>query len=566
MSDAEFSSTLATRVLFVRPCGCEPLAQVYEYIRGQGGDPDIRPLFTRDCAQLDRERRDAEQRANFPLPDLTRWLRVDAADASAAKELADKLSSGKMQFEIHQATESKAETRHVPSTWVRAGRTWLTRVQWKWALARSRLSRTLAGTWVADLSADQGYLLSAPWGLGMTDVAGWPFMFGRAVRESRAMRVAVIDDYFHLSHPDLADIPPAEIQQDGVSLIHHPHGTAVLGLLFPRRDREGLIGIAAGASPVLVYPYTRQGALLYYDIADAVSRATQYLGRGDVLLIERHVISPAQDYLPMETIPPCRDAMRVAVAKGIIVIEPAGNGSDRLLKLPAEPFGPPRCAWHSGAIMVGATLRSTPAQGRHGVHDPGTSYGPRIDASAWGTNVLTAKVAARYRMSSLDSATDYGTLSLTSAASAQVAGAVAIASCVARNLAPSGVGPAPWTLRTMLVATGTPSHLANAGKPCGVQPDLLRLLRAVRADLYKTHCVRLPDLAHVSELGALGHWMLKYLANGLGIAEMAEAAALDNHTVQTELDRLYKLFGLKKSAADSWLRLARVADWLEDSR
>src|SRR5207253_1895259 len=125
---------------------------------------------------------------------------------------------------------------------------------------------------------------------------------------------------------------------------------------------------------------------------------------GDILLLEIHRAGPGasgsgQDgYIAVEWWPDDLAAIRYAVARGILVVEAAGNGARDLdasiYNTPAagfpsswrNPFNPANPS--SGAILVGA---GAPPPGTHGHnHGPDRSrldfsnYGRRLDTQGWG--------------------------------------------------------------------------------------------------------------------------------------------------------------------------------------
>ena len=105
---------------------------------------------------------------------------------------------------------------------------------------------------------------------------------------------------------------------------------------------------------------------------------------GDVFLIDIQRWS----YDPIELDDPNFDAIRLAVASGIIVLEGAGNGG---LNLDLEDQLN-RESIHfldSGAIMVGATYPETYVDGFH-ERWLSSNYGSRIDCYAWGEGVVSS--------------------------------------------------------------------------------------------------------------------------------------------------------------------------------
>jgi len=147
-------------------------------------------------------------------------------------------------------------------------------------------------------------------------------------------------------------------------------------------------------------------------VATACVVAADLLGAGDIMLIELHQPGPRfqfqsrpdqAGYIAMEWWPDDLAALQYARARGIVVVEAAGNGAenldDPLYDSPAPGFP---ATWrnpfntanaNSGAVMVGA---GAPPPGTHGRdHGPDRSrlnfsnHGLRLDAQGWGREVTT---------------------------------------------------------------------------------------------------------------------------------------------------------------------------------
>ncbi|WP_418027919.1 S8 family serine peptidase [Paenibacillus sp. JJ1722] len=183
-------------------------------------------------------------------------------------------------------------------------------------------------------------------------------------------------------------------------------------------------------------------------------------------------------------------AIKYAVAKGILVVEAAGNGGENLdaqmYDQPKDGFPPNwsnpfrRQENDSGAILVGA---GTPPKGTHGRnHGPERSrldfsnYGSAIDAQGWGREVTTAGYGDLSRSSGENSSyTDQ--FSGTSRASPIVAGALAYLQSI--HLTRGGRQLPYATVRELLRTTGSLQQDAP-GRPAsqriGNLPDLRALI------------------------------------------------------------------------------------------
>ena len=195
------------------------------------------------------------------------------------------------------------------------------------------------------------------------------------------------------------------------------------------------------------------------------------LSRGDVLLLEVQ-----RGRFPTEIDPADLDAIRLASALGVIVVEAAGNGNYHLDRVrdPADGRtfrrGDSRFV-DSGAIFVGASMSALP-------HDraPFSNFGSRVDCYAWGEGVTTAGYGDL--VSGDDHKTYYtNTFSGTSSAAPVIAGAAALVQTLHKKHA--GTSLRPGAMRALLSnpATGVRQG-PNVGGHIGVMPDLRRVLGA----------------------------------------------------------------------------------------
>ena len=265
----------------------------------------------------------------------------------------------------------------------------------------SQTERTGAG-----YHEDQGYLDEAPVGIG----ARWAWeqisagaSTAPAGESAEAAKVRILDleqgwiqDHEAFGGERLPDplygdnraIPGAEALGQ--------HGTAVLGQLAASAK---LLGAHQGAAFWLAshykgeggnppYPFPRTNGHVAAAIVNALATTRENpepLSRGDVLLLEVQ-----RGRFPTEIDPADLDAIRLASALGVIVVEAAGNGNYHLDRVrdPADGRtfrrGDSRFV-DSGAIFVGASMSALP-------HDraPFSNFGSRVDCYAWGEGVTTA--------------------------------------------------------------------------------------------------------------------------------------------------------------------------------
>lgn len=314
---------------------------------------------------------------------------------------------------------------------------------------------------------EQTYLQAAPDGIGAVWV--WENLgFGAGVN------LVDLEQNWNLGHPEFAARPP---QLEPLSLLnnadprHQEHGTAVLGILCAGLDNQGGVGIAPDLDNVQALSHFRLHPVLNQprpgQIADAIAAilGNGHISPGDILLLE--VQRGAG--VPTETEIHDLDAIRLAVAHGIIVVEAAGNAGIDLdiyhrFLANARILNPnqPGEFEESGAILVGASAAELPPGGnRQHPRLALSNYGARINCFAWGADVTTIGFAAA-------GGQRFGG---TSAAAAIIAGAALLLQSAHRNMA--GPDLTPDEMRTWLSdpATGTPQW-PNAAEPVGVMPDL----------------------------------------------------------------------------------------------
>ncbi len=322
-----------------------------------------------------------------------------------------------------------------------------------------------------DFTAQQGYKLTAPGGIGANLVAAMPGGKGQNVM------IADIEYSWNVDHEDLAKarLPGALLANGTPSdpFSDNNHGTAVLGELVGDENAFGVTGILSGATLRLVNANNTGG----YALANAINVASAALTAGDVILIEQQTAGPngGCDVMsqvgcaPVEWVQAFYDAIVTATSAGIIVIEPAGNGSQDLDSAPYAPMRPPARA-DSGAIMVGAGAApgcTSPARGRLGF----SNFGARLDVQGWGQCVTTTGYG--FLQGGADPNVAYtDRFGGTSSASPIVAGAAGVVSSIAQQ---RGVTLTPAQVRTILRTTGTPQEFGTAGQ-IGPLPNLVQAI------------------------------------------------------------------------------------------
>jgi subtilisin family serine protease len=329
----------------------------------------------------------------------------------------------------------------------------------------------------------QGYLHDAPNGIGACDAWGRPGGTGKGVT------ICDVEGAWQLAHEDL----PTGINLLGGTMIANldwrNHGTSVLGEMVSLRGNVGCVGISYEARAV-VHSVVINGV---FNVAGAIAGATAALKAGDVILIEQHAIGgPNNKYLAMQYWAPVLAAIRVATAKGIVVVEAAGNG-DENFDLPV--FANTGLQKDAGAVVVGAGVPPSnwfdaydfggmfPAYSRIGTPRSRiwfSNYGQIVNVQGWGWHVTTLGYGDA--QGGRDEKKWYThRFSGTSSASPIITGAVA---CM-QGFAKARIGRplTPSEVRDILIATGTPqaddSPRAPLAQKIGPQPNLAVALAEV---------------------------------------------------------------------------------------
>jgi hypothetical protein len=330
-------------------------------------------------------------------------------------------------------------------------------------------------TLTPDFTLRQHYLDAAPTGIDAR--YAWTLPGGRG----QNVRVIDIEWGWRFSHEDHV------VNQSGVVagtnstvLAYENHGTGVIGEISGDVNHYGITGIAPDANISAV-------SLVSFGTAQAIRNAADRLRPGDIILLEVHRAGPRAasgsgqfGYIAIEWWPDDFAAIRYAVSKGIVVVEPAGNGGqnldDAIYNTPAAGFPP---TWRnpfnpanpsSGAVVVGAGSPPSPTHGRTSHPSWGdvyadrgrcffSNYGARVDAQGWGWEVTSTGYGDLQGGADRDRwYTDQ--FSGTSSASPIVVGALA---CVQGVLRAHGRIPlSPARCRELLRGSGSPQQDAPA--------------------------------------------------------------------------------------------------------
>lgn len=303
-------------------------------------------------------------------------------------------------------------------------------------------------------SANQGYLNAAPGGINAR------YAWLSAGGDGAGQRIIDLEQGWTLNHEDLV-AHGASILFGTLVNTSRFHGTAVLGEITASDNTVGVVGIVPNVASINVVSHSGSTS----NIPNGILATIIQLDFGNVLLLEVQI-----NLLPCETVPACFDAIRLATALGIVVVEAGGNGATDLdtftdasgrqvLNRGSVDFK------DSGAIMVGAASSTVPHSRLNF-----SNLGSRIDCYAWGENVDTSA------SDTSGSTTLYtSTFNGTSSASPIITGAaLAVQGEAQANL---GFRFSPKRLRAILSnpATGTLSSNPAVDR-IGVMPDLQSII------------------------------------------------------------------------------------------
>ena len=425
---------------------------------------EMKPLFGLSEERLRRAAVSSAAESAAPVPDLSIYYRVEAPD-ERLDGLAERLRKepAVLAAYVKPPAEPAALLNAMPPA----------------------AEEAPAAT--ADFTSHQLYLEAAPGGVDAR------FAWTKAGGSGAGVRIIDVEGAWRFSHEDL-------LQNQGGVIGGSPapdrawrnHGTAVIGEFGGDRNSFGITGICPDAN-------IRAISIFGPGSAGAVRQAADALGPGDIILIELHRAGPRFNFQPrpdqlgyiaMEWWPDDFDAIRYATSRGILVVEPAGNGAENLddpiYDVPDAGFPPTwsnpfkRGSRDSGAIVVGA---GAPPPGTHGFNfGPDRSrldfsnYGSVIDAQGWGREVTTCGYGDLQGGSNEDLwYTDH--FSGTSSASPIVVGSLG---CVQGALRAAGKPLlTPATARDLLRTTGSPQQASPSfpvSERIGNRPDVKEII------------------------------------------------------------------------------------------
>ena len=321
-----------------------------------------------------------------------------------------------------------------------------------------------------NLEPTQGYLYSAPDGIGAVDV--WDQKGARG----EGVTICDIEGGWNLTHEDF----PAGIKVLGGTPLDDPewfnHGTAVLGEMVSVSNAVGTVGIAHRAKVVVQGAFT--GSV--FNAAQAIDNAASKLKPGDVILIElqSELHGGTGDYVAMQFFSEVFTAVQAAVNNGIVVVAAAGNGNQ---DFDAAKFKDTGLQKDCGAIVVGAGVPPTnrvdfngfgaafPSYASLGAPRSRiffSNYGKIVNVQGWGWHVSTTG----YGDAAGNTTNTQYTFRFTGTSSASpiVTGAVACLQGAAQQVRGHSLTPAQ--VRKILIDTGTP-QAANPARSDFPEPD-----------------------------------------------------------------------------------------------
>jgi subtilisin family serine protease len=329
------------------------------------------PTFWRSPEELQAEEARLESSSEIDLADLSLYLDVRTASPERAERLARRLESfDEIEVAYVQATPLPpgAYASHVDHSEI------------------SKAAAPLAVT--PDFTGTQFYLGTAPGGFGIKAMRNEPGGRGQGIR------VLDIQYSWNVNHEDLPfdDVRRPFVYERGVDpfpMDKGSHGTACIGMLLGVENGFGIDGMSPDIEIGLINPVDNNSD---YKLASAILNAATLLKRGEIMQIEQQArgISPEIAALPPEWEPAVFDAIQYAVAKGIVVIEPAGNGGLKDGKPKGANLDSPQLGGvfdrkkrDSGAILVGGAIPLDASKSQT------SNFGSRLDVQGYGLYVTT---------------------------------------------------------------------------------------------------------------------------------------------------------------------------------
>ncbi len=322
-----------------------------------------------------------------------------------------------------------------------------------------------------DYIPTQEYLDPAPAGIDAH------FAHTVAGGDGSGVKIIDIEIAWNTTHEDL-DSAANPIIEFGNTGTDKKHGTAVIGEIIGGDNGYGILGITPGASIGMI-------SVSQVSVADAFLMAGDNLDAGDLMLIELHTPGPRFDFTApsgqlgfvcMEYFQAEFDALQYLWAKGIIVIEAAGNGSEDFDDLIYESRFDTTVR-NSHAIIVGAGAPPNGAWGPDRSRLSFSNFGERVNLQGYGRDVVTTGYGDLFEPGGDVNQRYTATFSGTSSASPIVTGAVASLQGIYR--AANGVSLTADIARDALIASG--SAQTGSLEHIGPRPNLAGAIAVLTA-------------------------------------------------------------------------------------
>jgi hypothetical protein len=398
----------------------------------------IEPLLSRSELAVDATRAAAEARSGRRLPDLNSYHLI-TVPAAESEGLLQALRRSPLVRAVYRAPLPQPPPVDIPPP-------------------------------TPDGEADQIYIEAAPEGIDARDA--WTRPGGRG----EGVFLVDIEYDWRDNHEDLESALGQQFCFTPNTPTEIEHGTAVIGQIVGGDNGYGITGIASQVEIGLV-THSHNGT--GYNVAQAIDCATGLMGPGDVMLIEAQTVGPHGDFVPVEWDQAEFDAISIASAAGIVVVEAAGNGGENLDHV--DFLGAfDRSVRDSGALIVGAGANLYYIDQADRSRLEFSTYGSRVDLQGWGDDVLTTGYGDVFDGGGDPNQYYTEVFNGTSSASPMIAGAVAAIQGV--QMACGGNPLAPSTVRDLLVDTGSPQVAGPYPGNIGPRPDLRGALMRVDVD------------------------------------------------------------------------------------
>lgn len=336
----------------------------------------------------------------------------------------------------------------------------LTIVEFAYAQSEPKAASHLS---TPNFEGSQGYLGAPPNGIDAQ--FAWTLNGGRG----QGVKIIDIEGAWQTTHEDM----PTLFSDSGNHINDigwRNHGTAVLGVIGAKNNGFGVTGIANEA---IIGVQSHRGST-GNNVSNAILLAANNVGPDGIILIELHGLGPSDGtpctcnqtqcyFIAMEYWQENFDAIQIATANGVIVVEAAGNGS---VNMDAGVFAGVfnRNIRDSGAIIVGASRSSQRSPMCF------TNFGSRVDVNGWGENVVTMGYGSLFDGGHGEEDRFYtNSFGGTSSASPIVVGAAAIIQSVSNSLGQPALDSI--AMRDVLASTGT-LQSSGLSRPIGTFPNL----------------------------------------------------------------------------------------------